>query len=167
MTLATIQIRRGAYANLPVLADGEIGFTEDKAALWIGSAAAGANVKVTARWAGPYSPSSVYDPYDLVTYAGGLYICVVTSSGNVPTNGACWAVLAPPLAGLLRRQKDCFAVSGDAYTLSQTPNGVLTDIYFDGVLQADSTYTYTGSALTIAGTVNLALVSQICFAYTW
>lgn len=45
-------------------------------------------------WRGAYSGSTAYSPYDEVSYQGSSYICVATTTGNLPTNTAFWNLLA-------------------------------------------------------------------------
>jgi hypothetical protein len=41
-------------------------------------------------WMGAYSGATAYSPYDVVSYNGSSYICILASTGNLPTNTTYW-----------------------------------------------------------------------------
>lgn len=45
-------------------------------------------------WEGAYSGATAYVVDDAVSYNGSSYICILASTGNLPTNSTYWAVLA-------------------------------------------------------------------------
>jgi len=45
-------------------------------------------------WKGAYNGSTAYAVNDAVSYQGSSYICILTSTGNVPTNGTYWDLIA-------------------------------------------------------------------------
>jgi hypothetical protein len=45
-------------------------------------------------WKGAYSGSTAYLPYDTVGYSGSSYVCILASTGNLPTNGTYFSVVA-------------------------------------------------------------------------
>lgn len=45
-------------------------------------------------WQGVYDGGTAYVVDDGVSYNGGSYICILASTGNVPTNTTYWEVLA-------------------------------------------------------------------------
>jgi hypothetical protein len=45
-------------------------------------------------WEGAYNGATAYVPNDVVLYNGSSYICTQNSTGNLPTNGAFWNLMA-------------------------------------------------------------------------
>jgi hypothetical protein len=45
-------------------------------------------------WLGAYAPATAYVPDDAVSYLGGSYVCILNSTGNLPTNPTYWDLLA-------------------------------------------------------------------------
>lgn len=45
-------------------------------------------------WHGAYSGVTAYVPYDVVSYNGSSYICILASTGHVPTNTTYWGLMA-------------------------------------------------------------------------
>jgi chitodextrinase len=45
-------------------------------------------------WKGTYSSTTTYQTNDAVSYNGNAYICLQTSTGNVPTNTTYWDLMA-------------------------------------------------------------------------
>lgn len=45
-------------------------------------------------WRGAYNGSTAYSPFDLVSYLGSSYVCIVVSTGNLPTNTSFWNIVA-------------------------------------------------------------------------
>lgn len=49
---------------------------------------------------GPYSASAAYNKYNVVTYNGGTYVCILdNTSGIAPTNTNNWRTMIPPGSG--------------------------------------------------------------------
>jgi hypothetical protein len=93
---------------------------------------------------------------------GGVLTAVpvaVTATGELIISGG---------GGSVTFQTDSFVVSGfGPYTLSQTPNGDLTMVFFDGVLQPDANYSIATDELTIAGTVDTAFITTLTVIYAY
>jgi hypothetical protein len=45
-------------------------------------------------WRGPYDGSTVYSPLDAASFNGSSYICISATTGNDPTNGTYWDLMA-------------------------------------------------------------------------
>jgi hypothetical protein len=45
-------------------------------------------------WRGAYSGATAYAVNDAVSYNGSSYICILSSTGNLPTNGTYWNLMA-------------------------------------------------------------------------
>jgi baseplate upper protein BppU len=43
---------------------------------------------------GDYAAETTYDPLNIVTYLGGSYMCILESTGNLPTNDTYWRKIA-------------------------------------------------------------------------
>lgn len=50
------------------------------------------NIKFT--WQGAYNSSTAYAIDDIVSYNGSSYVCILASTGNLPTNTTYWNVMA-------------------------------------------------------------------------
>lgn len=50
--------------------------------------------KIKFVWKGTYSGATAYETDDVVSYLGTSYICILASTGNLPTNATYWNVLA-------------------------------------------------------------------------
>ena len=50
--------------------------------------------KIKFVWRGAYSGATAYETDDVVSYQGSSYICILNSTGNVPTNATYWNLLA-------------------------------------------------------------------------
>ena len=50
------------------------------------------NIKFT--WQGAYNSSTAYAVDDIVSYNGSSYVCILASTGNLPTNTTYWNVMA-------------------------------------------------------------------------
>ena len=50
------------------------------------------NIKFT--WQGAYNSSTAYAIDDVVSYNGSSYVCILASTGNLPTNTTYWNVMA-------------------------------------------------------------------------
>lgn len=47
-----------------------------------------------ANWLGTYNPATTYAPDDAISYNGSSYVCILASTGNLPTNGTYWLLVA-------------------------------------------------------------------------
>lgn len=45
-------------------------------------------------WQGAYNGATAYVVDDAVSYNGSSYICILNSTGNLPTNGTYWEIIA-------------------------------------------------------------------------
>lgn len=45
-------------------------------------------------WKGAYDNGTAYVANDVVSYSGSTYICILASTGNIPTNGTYWSLMA-------------------------------------------------------------------------
>jgi hypothetical protein len=95
-----VQLRRGtttqwSTAN-PTLAAGELGVdtTLTKFKVGNGSTAWNSLGYSTITFQGAYGAGTTYYPNDIVTYLSETYICILQSTGNVPTNTTYWSLLA-------------------------------------------------------------------------
>ena len=50
------------------------------------------NIKFT--WQGAYNGSISYAVDDIVSYNGSSYVCILASTGNLPTNTTYWNVMS-------------------------------------------------------------------------
>lgn len=100
-----IQMRRGTttqWSNAnPTLAAGEIGVdtTLTKFKVGNGSTAWNSLGYATLTFQGAYAGGTTYYPNDVVTYNNSTYICILQSTGNLPTNATYWSLLAAAGAG--------------------------------------------------------------------
>lgn len=95
-----IQLRRGTAADWatanPTLAAGELGVETDNLKFKVGngSTAWSSLTYASVNYRGAYSSGTAYYINDIVTYSNSTYICILASTGNVPTNTTYWSVLA-------------------------------------------------------------------------
>jgi|694.fasta_scaffold147885_2 hypothetical protein len=99
-----IQTRNGTAAQWtsanPTLMVGEIGAETDTGRFKIGNGSTAWNsltYAASAKWQGAYSAGTAYVVNDVVSYNNSSYICILNSTGNLPTNTTYWSLLA--LAG--------------------------------------------------------------------
>jgi hypothetical protein len=45
-------------------------------------------------WRGAYNGATAYAPYDVISYNGSSYHCILASTGNLPTNTTYWNLVA-------------------------------------------------------------------------
>jgi hypothetical protein len=79
---------------------GEIGAETDTGRFKIGNGSTAWNsltYAASAKWQGAYSAGTAYVVNDVVSYNNSSYICILNSTGNLPTNTTYWSLLA--LAG--------------------------------------------------------------------
>lgn len=71
---------------------------------------------------GAYAAATTYNPLDAVSYQGGMYLCLQTTTGNAPTNTTYWSVMT------LGIQSVAATVSGTSisFTLTLSDNTTVT-----------------------------------------
>jgi hypothetical protein len=95
-----IQMRRGTTAQWstanPTLAAGEVGVdtTLTKFKVGNGSTVWNSLGYASLTFQGAYAGGTTYYPNDVVTYNGSSYICILQSTGNLPTNTTYFTLLA-------------------------------------------------------------------------
>ena len=96
-----IQTRNGTAAQWtsanPTLMVGEIGAETDTGRFKIGNGSTAWNsltYAASAKWLGAYSAGTAYVVNDVVSYNNSSYICILNSTGNLPTNATYWSLLA-------------------------------------------------------------------------
>jgi hypothetical protein len=100
-----IQMRRGTTSEWstanPTLASGEVGVdtTLTKFKVGNGSTAWNSLGYASLTFQGAYAGGTTYYPNDIATYNGSSYICILQSTGNLPTNATYWSVLAQAGSG--------------------------------------------------------------------
>ena len=100
-----IQLRRGTTSQWstanPTLASGEVGVdtTLTKFKVGNGSTAWNSLGYASFTFQGAYAGGTTYYPNDVVTYNNSTYICILQSTGNLPTNTTYWSLLAAAGAG--------------------------------------------------------------------
>lgn len=105
----------------------------------------GATGPVGATWKGAYNGATAYVANDLVSYSGSTYICILASTGNLPTNGTYWSLVAQKGAGDVIAP----ATNTDAYIPQW--NGANSKTLKDGV-QLDTDGTLAGNSDTRVAT---------------
>lgn len=77
------------WTNIIALADitGPVGATG-------GTGATGPTGPAGLNWLGTYAPATAYVVDDAVYYDGSSYVCILASTGNLPTNATYWSLLA-------------------------------------------------------------------------
>ena len=95
-----IQMRRGttgqwSSANT-ILAAGEVGVDTSLTKFKVGNGSTAWNNLgySTLTFQGAYNAGTTYYPNDLVTYNSSTYICILQSTGNLPTNATYWSLIA-------------------------------------------------------------------------
>jgi hypothetical protein len=96
-----IQTRNGTAAQWtsanPTLMAGEIGAETDTGRFKVGNGSTAWNslgYAASMKWLGAYSAGTAYVVNDAVSYNNSSYICILNSTGNLPTNATYWSVLA-------------------------------------------------------------------------
>lgn len=98
-------MRRGTTSEWstanPTLASGEVGVdtTLTKFKVGNGSTAWNSLGYASLTFQGAYAGGTTYYPNDIATYNGSSYICILQSTGNLPTNATYWSVLAQAGSG--------------------------------------------------------------------
>jgi hypothetical protein len=76
---------------------GEIGAETDTGRFKVGNGSTAWNslgYAASMKWLGAYSAGTAYVVNDAVSYNNSSYICILNSTGNLPTNATYWSVLA-------------------------------------------------------------------------
>jgi len=95
-----VQLRRGTTSDWstanPTLASGEVGVDTSLTKFKVGNGSTAWNSLgyATITFQGAYAGGTTYYPNDIVTYDNQTYICILQSTGNLPTNTTYWSLLA-------------------------------------------------------------------------
>ncbi len=95
-----VQLRRGTTSQWstanPTLASGEVGVDTSLTKFKVGNGSTAWNSLgyATLTFQGAYAGGTTYYPNDVATYNGSTYVCILQSTGNLPTNTTYWSVLA-------------------------------------------------------------------------
>ena len=101
-------------------------------------------------WKGAYSWATAYVVNDAVSYNWSSYICILASTGNLPTNGTYWEVLAA--------KGTDGAWSGDMLKSTYDPANINQQVVWTTATQTLTNKTLTAptiSTITNSGTVTL------------
>lgn len=101
-------------------------------------------------WKGAYSWATAYVVNDAVSYNWSSYICILASTGNLPTNGTYWEVLA--------QKGTDGAWSGDMLKSTYDPANVNQQVVWTTATQTLTNKTLTAptiSTITNSGTVTI------------
>lgn len=80
-------------------------------------------------WKGAYVAETAYQVNDVVSYNGSTYICILASTGNLPTNATYWSLMAQKGADglgsgdMLASVYDPTSVVGDAFDMDNMAQG--------------------------------------------
>jgi len=136
-----IQTRNGTAAEWtsanPTLMVGEIGAETDTGRFKIGNGSTAWNsltYAASAKWQGAYSAGTAYVVNDVVSYNNSSYICILNSTGNLPTNTTYWSLLA--LAGT----NGTNGTNGTSFIWRGAYNGATAYVANDVVSYNNSTY---------------------------
>jgi hypothetical protein len=136
-----IQTRNGTAAQWtsanPTLMVGEIGAETDTGRFKIGNGSTAWNsltYAASAKWQGAYSAGTAYVVNDVVSYNNSSYICILNSTGNLPTNATYWSLLA--LAGT----NGTNGTNGTSFIWQGAYNGATAYVANDVVSYNNSTY---------------------------
>ena len=132
-----IQMRRGTTAQWstanPTLASGEVGVDTSLTKFKVGNGSTAWNSLqyATLTYQGTYAGGTTYYPNDVVSYNNSSYICILQSTGNLPTNTTYWSLLA--LAGTN-------GTNGTSFTWLGAYNGATAYVANDVVSYNNSSY---------------------------
>jgi hypothetical protein len=116
---------------------GEIGAETDTGRFKIGNGSTAWNsltYAASAKWQGAYSAGTAYVVNDVVSYNNSSYICILNSTGNLPTNATYWSLLA--LAGT----NGTNGTNGTSFIWQGAYNGATAYVANDVVSYNNSTY---------------------------
>lgn len=112
---------------------------------------------------GEYNPTTTYNVDNLVTYNGSTYVCIQTSTGNVPTDTNYWKLFVAKGASILLTQlKNTVTLSSDSTNI---PIGIPEFNASQDVLMVfkNSTYVHQG----VDWDINPDLISIDVLSGTW
>jgi len=72
--------------------------------------------KIKLVWRGSYNAATAYEPDDLVEYGGSSYICIATTTGNLPTSIVYWSLMAKGAQARLTATGDLLTHDGQVET---------------------------------------------------
>ena len=83
--------------------------------------------KIKFVWKGTYSGATAYEADDVVSYNGSSYICILASTGNLPTNATYWSLLAQgsDLSALNTRGQILYRGASGPAALNPTTSGFI------------------------------------------
>ena len=131
----------GTYADWNINLTGDVGATGPQGIQGI----QGATGPIGMNWTGAYNAGTAYNIHDGVSYNGSSYICILASTGNVPTNATYWSVLA--LKGT-----DGTGTGDFVGPASSIANNIVTFADTTGKLGKDSGYSVSSLALSVPST---------------
>lgn len=102
-------------------------------------------------WLGAYAGGTSYVINDAVSYDGSSYICILASTGNLPTNGTYWNLMASKGA--------TGAGTGDVSKVGTPVNNQVGVWTGDGTLEGDASLTFdtTTDTLAVAASGKIAI----------
>jgi hypothetical protein len=125
---------------------------------WVQIAAAGATGAAGTNgtsftWRGAYAGGTTYAVNDVVSYLGSSYICILVSTGNLPTNATYWSLVAQTGAST----GDMLKATYDTAARGWVDRAVLADTVTLAPYQTKTTSSFTVPAL--GGAVTIAITS--------
>ena len=107
-------------------------------------------------WQGEYSGATAYVVDDAVEYQGSSYICILDSTGNLPTNATYWELLAAKGGeanenSIITGETPTGDINGSnvTFTLANAPVAGSLEVFVNGLRQLLTThFTLSGSTLT-------------------
>jgi hypothetical protein len=125
-------------------------------------------------WKGAYAGGTAYQPGDCVRYGGSAYVCKASTTGNIPTSTAYWAllVLGDNVADLSPSQGDMLLYDGSQFTLlglgsagqALIVNGAGNDFEFGSAGRYIKTHYFeNGTRTTLNNSVNNKLTFTSSF----
>jgi len=106
-------------------------------------------------WKGAYSTSTAYVVNDNVSYGGSSYICILDSTGNLPTNTTYWSLLALAGTGIVGSVVGPLVMTGSALSIpvaTSTANGYLSSADWTTFNIGINVQTLTANITLTAGT---------------
>lgn len=115
---------------------------------------------------GAYSPSVSYVPYNIVSFDGGTYRCILNTTGHDPTNSTYWVIEAQ--AGNIKPFSQSWTATDGQTVFTTTnpynPNNNTLNLYVGGLYQPYTSFTQT-NAYTI--TLSESVSSGTLVTATW
>jgi hypothetical protein len=103
-------------------------------------------------WLGAYAGGTSYVINDAVSYGGSSYICILASTGNLPTNGTYWNVMAS--------KGDAGAGTGDVLVSGTPVNNQLAIWTNATTIEGDASLTYDGTSFNLATAKNFQIAGE-------